>query len=85
MTVTFFKAVRPDGGSFHDPDFRWLPEDGVIPEGGWLVEHPEPAGRIGKNSGASASGYLSVATVPTECTGFRWPCRLLAMPLWALA
>ena len=77
MTVTFFKAVRPDGGSFHDPTFRWLPEDGVIPEGGWLVEHPEPAGRIGKRSGASASGYLSVATVPTDCTGFRWPCRLL--------
>ena len=77
MTVTFFKAVRPDGGSFHDPDFRWLPEDGVIPEGGWLVEHPEPAGRIGKNSDASASNYLSVATVPTDCTGFRWPCRLL--------
>ena len=77
MTVTFFKAVRPDGGSFHDPTFRWLPEDGVIPEGGWLVEHPAPAGRIGKSSGASASGYLSVATVPTDCTGFRWPCRLL--------
>ena len=77
MTVTFFKAVRPDGGSFHDPTFRWLPEDGVIPEGGWLVEHPEPAGRIGKSSGASASDYLSVATVPTDCTGFRWPCRLL--------
>ena len=77
MTVTFFKAVRPDGGSFHDPTFRWLPEDGVIPEGGWLVEHPEPAGRIGKSSGASASDYLSVATVPTDCVGFRWPCRLL--------
>ena len=77
MTATFFKAVRPDGGSFHDPTFRWLPEDGVIPEGGWLVEHPEPAGRIGKSSGASASDYLSVATVPTDCTGFQWPCRLL--------
>ena len=77
MTVTFFKAVRPDGGSFLDQDFRWLPEDGVIPEGGWLVEHPSPAARIGKHSGASASDYLSVATVPTDCTGFRWPCRLL--------
>src|SRR5690606_36627242 len=22
------------------------------------------------------STYLSVATVPTDCTGFRWPCRL---------
>ena len=77
MTATFFKAVRPDGGSFHDPTFRWLPEDGVIPEGGWLVEHPAPAGRIGKSSGASASDYLSLASVPTDCTGFRWPCRLL--------
>lgn len=77
MTATFFKAVRPDGTSFHDPTFRWLPEDGVIPEGGWLVEHPSPAARIGKHSGASASDYLSVATVATDCTGFRWPCRLL--------
>ena len=77
MTATFFKAVRPDGTSFHDPTFRWLPEDGVIPEGGWLVEHPSPAARIGKHSGASASDYLSVATVPTDCTSFRWPCRLL--------
>lgn len=23
------------------------------------------------------SGWLSVATVPTDCTGMRWPCRLL--------
>lgn len=76
MTATFFKAVRPDGTSFHDPTFPWLPEDGVIPEEGWLVEHPHPAGRIGM-PGASASDYLSVATVPTDCTGFRWPCRLL--------
>ena len=77
MTVTFFKAVRPDGTSFHDPTFRWLPEDGVIPEEGWLVEHPHPAAQIGRSSGASASGYLSVSTVATDCTGFRWPCRLL--------
>lgn len=77
MTATFFKAVRPDGGSFHDPTFRWLPEDGVIPEEGWLVEHPSPAARIGRGSGASASGYLSVATVATDCTGVQWPCRLL--------
>lgn len=77
MTATFFKAVRPDGTSFHDPTFRWLPEDGVIPEGGWLVEHPTPAAQIGRSSGASTSGYLSVSTVATDCTGFRWPCRLL--------
>ena len=71
MSETFFKAVRVGGTSFHDPTFRWLPEDGVIPEGGWLVEHPNPGG--------GAAGYLSAATVATDCTGMDWPCRLLVV------
>ena len=75
--MTLYKAVRPDGGSFHDPTFRWLPEDGVVPDGGWLVKHPAPAARIGRGSDATADGYLSVSTEPADCTGFKWPCRLL--------
>ena len=71
MSETYFKAIRPDGTSFHDPAFRWLPEDGVIPEGGWLVEHPNP--------GRGVAGYLSAATVATDCTGMDWPCRLLVV------
>ncbi len=41
--MTCYKAIRPDGTSFHDPNFRWLPVDGVIPDGGWVVEHPHPS------------------------------------------
>ena len=79
ITNTYYKAVRPSGASFHDPDFRWLPADGVIPDCGWLVEHPDPAARIGRGSGAKASGYLSLSVEPADCTGFEWPCRLLVV------
>ena len=74
--ITYYKAVRPDGTDFHSASFVWVPADG-IPKGGWLVTHPNPGERIGRRSGADASQYLSVATVPTDCTGFRWPCRLI--------
>ena len=73
MTTTYYKAVRPDGTSFHDPSFRWVPESGPIPGGGLLVSHPGYLDR------RSAAGYLSVSTVPTDCTGLQWPCRLLAL------
>lgn len=70
----FFKVIRPDGIDFHTGTVRWLPADGApIPEGGWLVEHPHP-GVVGDRD---AVGYLSAATVPTDCTGFQWPARLL--------
>ena len=69
--TTYYKAVRPDGTSFHDPTFRWVPESGPIPDDGLLVSHPRHLDR------RSAAGYLSVSTVPTDCTGMEWPCRLL--------
>ena len=79
MSEIFYKAVRPNGASFYDLDFRWLPEGWVsgdpIPTD-WVVKHPNPGKRIGR-SGTRASEYLSVATVPTDCTNFRWPCVLL--------
>ena len=75
----YFKAVRPDGASFYDPNFRWLPADGIIPAGGRLVKHPSPAAAIGRGSGALANSYLSLSTVATDCTGFDWPCRLLVV------
>ena len=64
----YYKAVRPDGTSFHDPTFRWVPESGPIE--GIVVTHPHP-------HDTDPSGWLSVATVPTDCTGMGWPCRLL--------
>ena len=73
MTENYFKAVRPDGTDWWTGKLRWLPKDGIIPEGGWLVEHPAP----GPDGGHNAAGYLSVATAPTECTGMVWPTRLL--------
>ena len=61
MTV-YYKAVRPDGTDFRTGTIRY--------DVGATVTHPNPHRR-------DASGYLSVATVPTDCTGMSWPCRLL--------
>ena len=68
----YYKAVRPDGTDFHSGKVQWIPEGGV-PEGGHVVTHPTSDALVL----GDASTYLSVATVPTECTGMRWPCRLL--------
>ena len=59
--TTYYKAVKPDG-----TDFR---TGRVLYAAGETVAHPEPHKR-------DASGYLSVATVPTDCTGSYWPLRL---------
>ena len=67
--MTYYKAVRPDGTSFHDRSFRWLPESG--PAEGHTVTHPT-ASTVGEH----ASGYLSVSVTPADCIGMRWPCRL---------
>jgi hypothetical protein len=63
----YYKAVRPDGGSFHDPSFVWATEPGGV------TAHPD------FRKGDGARGYLSVATVPTDCTGMSWPARLLVV------
>ena len=70
-TDTYYRAVRPDGTSFHDPSFRWVPEDWTPADGPVRVEHPDYDPTWG------AGGYLSVSTEPTDCTGAGWPCRLL--------
>ena len=70
-TSTYYKAVRPDGTSFHDPAFRWVPEDWTPEDGRVRVEHPDP------DLARGAGGYLSVSTEPADCTGMKWPCRLL--------
>ena len=66
----YYKAVRPDGTDFHTGTVRWAPPVGH--EGEWIVRHPT-ATVVGDGPGQ----YLSVATVPTDCTGMSWPCRLL--------
>ncbi len=71
--TTYYKAVRPDGTDFHTGTVRWLPPVGdPMPGVGMVVTHPTSR----KRADGGADGYLSVATVATECTGMRWPCRL---------
>ena len=71
--TTYYKAVRPDGMDFFSGTVRWLPPVGdPMPGGGVVVTHPTSRTR----TDGGADGYLSVATVATECTGMRWPCRL---------
>ena len=71
--MTYFKAVRMDGTDFYAGIVRWLPPVGEpLPEGGLIVRHPTAR----KRTTGKAAHYLSVATVPTDCTGMGWPCRL---------
>ena len=73
MTETYWKAVRMDGTDFHTGIVRWLPPVGEpLPEGGLTVRHQTAR----KRTTGEAAHYLSVATVPTDCTGMEWPCRL---------
>ena len=62
---TYYKAVRPDGTDFYSGRVLW----------DQIVEHPAP-GSLGEED---AEGYLSVSVSPTDCTGMRWPCRLLVV------
>ena len=77
---TYFKAVREDGTSFFDLSFRWLPEGhssgDPIPEN-WTVRHPSSLALPADDVARKASDYLSVSVSATECTGMKWPCRLL--------
>ena len=71
--MTYFKAVRMDGTDFYTGIVRWLPPVGEpLPGGGLIVRHPTAR----KRTTGYAAHYLSVATVPTDCTGMVWPCRL---------
>ena len=36
--MTYYKAIRPSGASFHDPNFRWLSESGPIERSDMPVE-----------------------------------------------
>lgn len=60
--MTFWKATREDGTDFYTGIIHYVP--------GEVVRHPEP------DLDGDASGYLSVADAPTECTGMSWPCKL---------
>ena len=60
--TTYYKAVRHDYGSFHNPDFKYGPV-------GTLVEHPDYRA---KKDARGAEHYISISTEPADCTGFQW-------------
>lgn len=66
MSSRYYKATRPDGTDFYTGT--------VLYEVGRTVTHP--AAKKVRNDPAT---YLSVSTVPTDCTGMRWPCRLFVV------
>lgn len=66
--TTYYKAVRPDGTDFRTGTIDYA---AALASGG-TVKHPHP----GDPLTGGAEGYLSAATVATDCTGMLWPCRL---------
>ena len=72
--MTYWKAVREDGTDFYSGTVRWAPEQGDIPAEGIAVAHPTSTAW-----GGDHSTHLCASTSPTDCTGFKWPCRLLEM------
>ena len=71
--TTDYKAVRLDGTDFRTGAVQWA-TPGVGRTRPRTVKHP-----TAKQIGSTASGYLSVSTIPTDCTGMQWPCRLLTV------
>ena len=73
MPEAYWKSVRLDGTDFHTGTVQWAtPGRGrTRPR---TVKHP-----TAKQVGGDASEYLSASTVPTDCTGMQWPCRLLTV------
>ena len=68
--MTYWKATQPDGTDFHTGtvDYAAALESGVpvtAPVIGLANDHRFPGPK-----------WLHLATVPTECVGMSWPCRL---------
>jgi len=64
--VTFYKAVRPDGTDFYT---------GTVDYAGALASGKQTSVLSGSGP-FPGEGWYHLATVPTECVGMRWPCRL---------
>ena len=71
MDMTYWKATRLNGTDFHTGtvDYAAALTSGVpatvAPDSGWDRGQTSPGPR-----------WLHMATVPTECVGMSWPCRL---------
>ena len=72
MSTTYYKSVRLNGTDFHTGELQWAPPEGH--EAPWIVYHPSGLQKV---PSTHPRDFLSVATVPTDCAGMAWPCRLL--------
>lgn len=63
----YYKATRMDGTDFYSGTVDYA----AALRTGTAIEHKVRDSFVG-----GASMYLSVSTSATDCTGFRWPCRL---------
>ena len=70
--LSYYKSVRLNGTDFHTGETRWAPPEGR--EAPWIVYHPSGRQEV---PSTHPRDFLSVATVPTDCSGMAWPCRLL--------
>ena len=70
--LSYYKSVRLNGTDFHTGETRWAPPEGR--ESPWIVYHPSGRQKV---PSTYPGDFLSVATVPTDCSGMAWPCRLL--------
>ena len=63
--MTYYKATRTDGTSFHDSATKWTV--------GRITRHPNPE----TSKGLCSSGVLHISDAPGEVlVGGSWPCRL---------
>ena len=70
--TTYYNSVRLNGTDFHTGELQWAPPEGH--EAPWIVYHPSGCQEV---SSTHPRDFLSAATVPTDCAGMAWPCRLL--------
>ena len=66
MDVTYWKATRPDGTDFYT---------GTVDYAAALASG-EPLPELPGGGEFPGEGWYHLATVPTECVGMSWPCRL---------
>ena len=70
--LSYYKSVRLNGTDFYAGKTQWAPPEGH--EAPWIVYHPSGCQEV---PSTHPRDFLSVATVPTDCSGMAWPCRLL--------
>ena len=65
MTI-FFKSTRPDGTDFYGGSVDYAA----------ALASGEPLPELSGDVAFPGRGWYHLATVPTECVGMSWPCRL---------